>query len=298
MGRVVVVGSINVDLMATVPHLPEPGETVLARAFARHDGGKGANAAVAAARAGALVTLVGAVGTDADGASQVRSLAADGVRVDAVQRVEGATGTALIAVDDAGANQIVVAAGANAALAPDHVAQVLRASGAGAGDVLLVSLEVPLETVVAAARAARRRGMEVVVNPAPIRELPDELLAGAVCTPNRGELTRLAGTDNLADGAAHLLARGTSAVVVTLGADGCGVWDASGHASFGPLTTQVVDTTGAGDCFSGVLAAALADGVRLRSAAARANVAAGLSVATPGARAGMPSRDAIQRAMA
>lgn len=296
MGRVVVVGSINVDVVASVSYLPQPGETVLATALARHDGGKGANAAVAAARAGARVTMVGAVGTDADGDAQLRSLAAEGIAAEAVLRADAPTGMALIAVDATGANQIVVAAGANATLAAHDAAAAVRASGAAAGDVLLVSLEVPLDAVVAAALLARERGMTVVVNPAPVRALPDELLAGAVCTPNRGELARLTGTEDLAGGAAHLLERGASAVVVTLGGDGCAVWDASGLAAFDAEPTDAVDTTGAGDCFNGVLAAGLAEGLSLRSAAPRANAAAGLSVAAAGARAGMPTREAIERA--
>jgi ribokinase len=297
MGHVVVVGSINVDIVATVPHLPEPGETVLAESLARHGGGKGANAAVAAARAGATVTMVGAVGTDADGEAQVDALAAEGIAVGAVVRADEPTGTALIAVDDAGANQIVVVPGANATLVPGAVAEAVLASGAGAGDALLLSLEVPLAAVVAAADAARQRGMTVVLNPAPVRDLPDELLAGTVCTPNRGELARLGGTADPAAAATRLLARGASGVAVTLGEAGAAVWDTSGHSAFAALHVVAVDTTGAGDCFSGVLAAGLAAGLPLRVAVARANAAAGLSVAVAGARGGMPRADEIDRAL-
>jgi ribokinase len=297
MGGVVVVGSINVDLVATVPRLPERGETVLATSFARHHGGKGANAAVAAARAGARVTMIGVVGADADGDGQVSALATDGVAIGTVWRAEAPTGMAFIAVDGDGANQIVVAPGANGTLTPDQAAEAVVAAGAGPGDVLLASLEVPLDAVVAAVEVARQSEMLVLIDPAPVRDLPDGLLAGVICTPNRGELSRLAGTDDLEAAASRLLGRGVSAVVVTLGDRGAAVWEASGRAAFDALATQVVDTTGAGDCFSGVLAAALADGVPLRSAVARANVAASLSVAAAGARAGMPNADAIDRAL-
>ena len=297
MGGVVAVGSINVDLVATVPHLPAPGETVLATSFARHHGGKGANAAVAAARAGARVTMIGVVGADADGDGQVSALATDGVAIGTVWRADAPTGMAFIAVDADGANQIVVAPGANGTLTPDQAAEAVVATSAGPGDVLLASLEVPLDSVVAAVDAARQSGMLVLFDPAPVRDLPDDLLAGVICTPNGGELSRLAGTDDLEAAAQRLLGRGVSAVVVTLGDRGAAVWEASGHAAFAALATQVVDTTGAGDCFSGVLAAALADGVPLRSAVAHANVAAGLSVTTAGARRGMPNAEAIDRAL-
>jgi len=297
MGRVVVAGSINADLVATVPHLPAPGETVLATSFARHDGGKGANAAVAAARAGARVTMIGAVGTDAAGDAQLRALTAEGIAVGSVRRTDAPTGAALIAVDSNGANQIVVVSGANATLEPAWVAAAVADAGAGPGDALLVSFEIPLDAVVAAAVAARKVGMVVVLDPAPVRELPDTLLAGAICTPNRGELGRLAGTADLATAAARLLARGAAAVVVTLGEQGALVWDSSGQAAFDPVATEVVDTTGAGDCFSGVLAAAVADGIRLRPAVGRANAAAGLTVATAGARRGLPNAEAVDRAL-
>lgn len=296
MGHVVVAGSINVDLVARVDRLPAAGETVLAMSLARHDGGKGANAGVAAARAGARVAMIGAVGTDADGDAQLRSLAAEGIDTTGVQRAEAPTGTALIAVDAAGANQIVVAAGANGTLQPGRVAAGVAATGV-AGGVLLLSLEVPLRAVEAAAHAARAQGMTVVLNPAPVQPLADDLLAGAICTPNRGELSSLSGTDDLADAAARLLARGVRAVVVTLGEAGAAVWDASGHAAVPALEVDVVDTTGAGDCFNGVLAASLADGLALRSAVERANAAAGLSVSAAGARGGMPERSAIDRSL-
>jgi ribokinase len=297
MGRVVVVGSINVDLVADVPHLPAAGETVLAGSLARHHGGKGANAAVAAARAGASVTMLGAVGRDADGDAALAALDAEGVEVRYIARADAPTGTGLVAVDTGGANQIVVAPGANAALLPEDVAVGMARDGA-AGDVLLCSLEVPLTAVEAAVRAARGVGMTVVLNPAPVRELPDELLADGVCTPNRGELAGLSGTDDLAEAAARLIARGMRAVVVTLGDAGAVVWEASGHTAFPAAKTTVVDTTGAGDCFSGVLVASLAEGLPLHAAAERANVAAGLSVTAAGARGGLPDRAAIDRALA
>src|SRR5689334_16688565 len=212
-GSVVVVGSINVDLVVTLDRLPAPGETVIGGRFARHGGGKGANQAVAAARAGADVRFVGAVGDDDFGAGAVAELEREGVGVDAVARLPGeATGVALIAVDGEGRNQIAVASGANARVGAPAV-------GLGPGDVCLLGFEVPDEAVVAAARAASAAGARIVLNPAPARPLPDGLRGlGAVATPNAGEAEALGG--------AGAIARHTGGpVIVTHGGDGAVLHD-------------------------------------------------------------------------
>ncbi|HEX6128220.1 MAG TPA: ribokinase [Candidatus Limnocylindria bacterium] len=293
-GRVLVVGAINMDLVVSVPHLPGPGETMLGGDLARHPGGKGANQAVAAARMGAPTVMVGCLGRDEDGEHGLHALREDGVDVRSVLRTDAPSGAALIVVAADGSNQIAVAPGANARLDARFVEAALHDLAPGGADVLLVSLEVPMDAVAATVRATTTAGSRVVLNPAPAQDLPPDLLAaGPILTPNRRELARLAGVDGLESAARSLLERGARAVVVTLGEDGCAVYDADGHEAYNVLHGPVVDTTGAGDCFNGVLAAELARGSALRDGAARANRAAGLSVRAAGARAGMPTRAAL-----
>ena len=292
MGRVIVVGSINVDLVVSAAHLPRPGETVSGGSFARHYGGKGANQAVAAARAGAAVTMIAAVGRDADGDESIAALGAEGIDVSDIARVDGPTGVAIVAVAPDGENQIVVAPGANALLARDEGTLVEVVQGA---DVLLASLEVPMPAVVAAVLAARRIGVEAIVNPAPAQPLPADLLeSGPILTPNASELLAATGSSDIETGISQLLAAGARAVIVTLGADGALLAAGERRRAIAARTVDVVDTTGAGDTFSGVLAAWLASGSDLDEAVDAANCAAGLSVTQEGARGGMPGRAAIE----
>lgn len=277
---VVVVGSGNVDLVSRVERIPLPGETVLATGFATHAGGKGNNQATAAARAGAATTFVGAFGDDEHGARLRTGLAADGVRM-LVRLSAEPTGTALIAVSAAGENAIVVNAGANATLTDLTAAE--RAAVAGAAIVLL-QLEIPLDTVVDAARTARGT---VVLNAAPARPLPRDLLANVdLLVVNEHEAALLGGVG-------HLLAV-VPAVVVTLGADGAvtHVRDAEPVRVPG-IPVDVVDTTGAGDTFCGALAARLAEGAALTEAARFATAAAALSVRRAGAVPAVPTRKEI-----
>lgn len=297
-GRVLVVGSINLDLVVSASRLPAPGETVLGGELQRHPGGKGANQAVAAARAGARVAMVGAVGDDAEGRMGLEALAAEEIDLRAVVRKAGASGVAIIAVDPAGRNQIVVAPGANALVGAPDVDRAFDHLAPGSQDVVLASLEVPMEAVARAAALAAGSGAAMVVNPAPAAALPDGVMRGAILTPNRTELTQLSGLDSAVDGAARLLRAGARAVVVTLGEDGCLVCDTDGVRELaGVRVNPVVDTTGAGDTFSGVLAAWLATGARLPQAAGAANAAAALSVRAAGARTGMPRRPEIEAAL-
>jgi ribokinase len=281
---VAVVGSVNVDLVVTVERLPAVGETVTGGTFAMHHGGKGGNQAVAAARAGARVAMVGAVGDDEHGAAARAAFAAEGVDTTLLEVIPGeATGVALIAVDRAGANQIVVASGANHRL--DHLPGLPQGDG-----VLLVGFEVVDEVVSQAVAAARTRGWPVVVNPAPARPLPVCLRAsGAILVPNEGELGVLGGD------AAALRELTGGPVVVTLGAAGARLVDGDRDVLVPALAVEAVDTTGAGDTFAGVLAAALAEGRELPAAVRRAVTAASLSVRAPGARSGMPARAEIDR---
>ena len=293
MSQVVVVGSINVDFVVAAGHLPRPGETVIGGTFARHLGGKGANQAVAAARAGASVLMIGAVGNDADGDESVAALRAEGIDVAGIRRVDAPTGVAIVGVAPDGANQIMVASGANALVSADDASLTDLPRGPG---VMLTCLEVPMPTVVAAVAAAARIGMQAVVNPAPAQALPPEVLAcGAILTPNAEELLAMTGTRDIDAGISSLIAAGARAVVVTLGANGALLAHDDRRSSIPGRDVTVVDTTGAGDAFSGVLAAWLAIGHELGDAAKAANSAAGLSVTHAGARDGMPSRSAIEQ---
>ena len=285
-GTVLVIGSINADLVVTLDRLPEPGETVTGGRFARHGGGKGANQAVAAARAGARVRFAGAVGDDDLGAAAIEQLAVEGVDVGAVARLEGeATGVALIAVDRAGRNQIAVASGANARVGAALVARALEAAALGPGDVVLLGFEVPDAAVVAGARAAGAAGARAILNPAPARDVPDGALGhGLLLPPNGLEAAALTGETEPAAAARALARRANAPVVVTVGADGALLADGDGVVEIAAPEVEVVDTTGAGDAFNGVLAAGLAAGAGIEEAARRAVEAASASVRRAGAR--------------
>jgi ribokinase len=280
---VYVVGSVNVDLVVAAPSLPGPGETVVGGSFERHGGGKSANQAVAAARRGARVRMIAAVGDDDLGADALALLEAEGIDVGGVQRLEGeATGVALIVVDAAGENQIAVASGANAAL---DAGLVERALGAASGGVALLGLEVPDAPVLAAARAARAAGLALVLNPAPARPLPDELLAlSPLLTPNRSEASALAGEEDPEAAARALAGRTGAPVVVTLGRDGALVVDGDAAERVPAPRVDAVDTTGAGDAFNGALACELAGGAALGDAVRAAIAVASQATLGAGAR--------------
>jgi len=290
---VVIVGSVNVDLVVATERLPGRGETALGRRLERYGGGKGANAAVAAARVGAKARLVAAVGDDALGRDALTELVDEGVDTVGVGTVAyEATGAALIVVDGSGDNQIAVGAGANAALGPDDVRRALEGALEGAG-CLLVGLEIPHEAVRTAAELGRARSIPVIVNPAPARPSALELAAlGPIFTPNAGEARRLTGETDPRK-AADVLADLTAApVIVTNGSEGALLLEGPGSEAMAlapPPGVTVVDTTGAGDTFSGALAARIAAGDHLRAAAAFAVAAGACAVRARGARASMPT---------
>ena len=307
---VVVVGAINADLVVVADHLPRPGETVVGRRLERHGGGKGANAAVAAARAGATVLLIGAVGDDETGASAIDELRAHGIDVSGIAVLPGeATGAALIVVDSRGQNQIAVGAGANSAVTPQQVSVALSEVRGRTGCVL-VSTEIPEESVAAAVEAATSSGIPCILNPAPVVPAVLRLLRrGPLLTPNATELAALVAaldqkgfdssehrndlTDDLlamTEGARRLSRLSVAPVVVTMGERGALVVSPDSDQELLPAPPAVArDTTGAGDTFNGVLAARLAAGDDLGVAVRAAIVAASISVAHIGARAGMPS---------
>lgn len=294
----VVLGSSNTDMIVRVPNLPAPGETVLGGRFAQAAGGKGANQAVAAARAGGDVRFIGCVGDDDLGRKALMGLEADGIDTSGVStHATAPSGVALVFVGAGGENSIAVASGANIELTP--TAATRHASAIASATLLLMQLESPLETVEAAARLAHAAGTRVVLDPAPAQMLPDSLLECiSILTPNSteaGQLTGLdvRGPDEAVRAAEQLMDRGAASVIVTLGADGA-IWctpDSSISVEGHPV--EAVDTTGAGDVFSGSLVAALAGGASEPDALAFANAAAALSVTQPGAQPAIPHLQAI-----
>ncbi|HSM82667.1 MAG TPA: ribokinase, partial [Nodosilinea sp.] len=285
-----VFGSLNMDLVCRTPRLPQVGETLLGTDFATLPGGKGANQAVAAARLGARVAMVGRVGQDDFGQRLIQGLRADGVAVDGVVATPGVpTGIAAIAVDDAGRNTIVVVPGANGQVGEADVARLM--ASVRPGDLLLLQLEVPLPAVLAAAQAARAQGATVMVDPAPARpDLPAELLAAVdILTPNQVEASQLTGlsvTDLASATAAarQLVSRGVTTAIIKLGEQGAVVATAAGtfHQPALPVTAR--DTVAAGDAFNGGLAVALSEAMALKAAVEFATAVAAASVMVPGAQ--------------
>jgi ribokinase len=293
---IVIVGSLNADLVVRVPRFPRPGETLTGDRFMRFPGGKGANQAYAAARLGGVVAMVGQVGADEHGTWLVAHLADAGVDTSQVLRDGAApTGVALITIDTAGQNQIVLVPGANGTFTPDRFAGTSVA--VGHSRVVLLQLEIPLATVVAGAHSARAAGAIVVLDPAPAQMLPDTLLPLAdYLTPNETELATLTGggevrdVADLRERAAQLLARGAERVLVKWGARGA-VLITQGSERWWPAhQVDVVDTTAAGDAFNGAFAVALAEGASSDAAGRFATAAAALAVTRAGAQPGMPDR--------
>jgi ribokinase len=286
--KVMVVGSANMDLVFQCDQIPISGETRLGHGFRSVPGGKGANQAVAIGRLGGEVVFVGKVGDDANGQALLDSLRTSGVDVSKV-RIEPhiPSGVAGIIVDDSGHNCIVVAPGSNARLRPDEVSDAIRAC---VPTVVLVQLEIPLETVLACADA-----YFLILNPAPAAPLPDELLGGvSVITPNESETHALTGTppvdeDSCAKAAGWFHDRSVKTVVLTLGELGCYVSEGGRSAIYSPPAVEVVDTTAAGDAFSGALAYFLSEGREIWNAAPLANHVAALSAMRRGAQDSMPS---------
>lgn len=292
--NIVVVGSSNTDLVLSCARLPRPGETLLGGELSRFGGGKGANQAVAAARAGARVTFVGARGDDDFGRQALKNLRAEGIATRFFTvTAKAPSGVAIILLGGQDRqNQIVVARSAN-----DHVgaAAVQQASSAirKAGAVV-AQLEVPLAAVVAAAQLAARARVPFILNPAPARPLPPALLKLTdTLVPNEHEAALLTGIRNPARAAQTLLGQGCRRVVVTLGANGALLADADGVRALPAVKVKPVDTVGAGDCFTAWLAVGLAEGRTLDQAARRAMKAAALAVTRPGAQPGMPYRREI-----
>jgi len=276
---VCVVGSANLDLVATVDRLPAPGETVPGSSYHEYPGGKGLNQAVAAARAGASTAFVGAVGDDSAGATLLAVMRDDGIDTTHVDVISIASGRALIGVSADGENSIIVVAGANDAV---------TASRAPAARVVLSQLEVPVAAIERAFVAARAAGAITVLNPAPAKVVPESLLALCdVVVPNEHEVTLLGGVE-------HLRSVGARAVVVTLGARGAELHTADGVTHVEPFPVVPIDTTAAGDTFCGALCARLAAGDDLAAALRFAAAAGALCTTAAGAVPSIPRRSAVE----
>jgi ribokinase len=299
MKKILVVGSSNTDMIIRVPRIPRPGETVLGGEFSMAPGGKGANQAVAAARAGGRVTLLARVGDDVFGERAIRNFETDGIDIRFIVRDgRAASGVALINVGPDGENSISVASGANALLSPDDV---LRAEQAfTVADIVLMQLETPIETVQAAAEMASIRGIPAVLNPAPARPLDDKLLRSVtVLTPNESEAELLTGVRVASEAeakkaAAQLRRRGPRLVIITRGKRGCYVAGDDFEGGVPAFKVRPIDTTAAGDVFNGALAVALAEEKLLREAVRFASAAAALSVTKLGAQPSAPTRREIE----
>jgi ribokinase len=303
MSRLVVIGSSNTDMILQVPRIPQPGETILGGKFQTAPGGKGANQAVAAARAGADVSLLTCIGNDGFGREALAGFATDGIDCEHVVIDPAApSGVAQIFVAADGENSIGVASGANACLTPGHIEQA--ASAIKAANTILLQLEIPLETVVRAAEIGAAANCRVILNPAPAQELPVQLypLLGMI-SPNETEAELLTGIavkdeSSAAAAAASLHDRGVDTVLITLGAAGCFLSTGVSSKIVPGYVVDVVDTTAAGDVFNGNLAAALCRDLQLEDAVVYAQAAAALSVQFVGAQPSAPTRSAIDTFLA
>lgn len=301
--RIAVVGSLNMDLIVRSPRLPQAGETIIGSEFQTLPGGKGSNQAVAAARLGGQVAMVGRVGNDGFGATLLETLREAGVNHDYVLMDERhPSGVALITVDDEGGNTIVVASGANMALTPEDVEQAEDIISAAR--VLLLQLEIPLPAVQRAAEIASANGVTVILNPAPARPIPDEIMQPVdILAPNESETMLLTGapvTDDaeIISAAAALREVGPETVILTLGARGALLSTAEYSSRLPSFSVNVVDTTAAGDAFLGGLAVALAEGCPLPDAVRWGNAAGALATTRPGAQPSLPHRHEVEALLA
>ncbi|HEY1049406.1 MAG TPA: ribokinase [Prosthecobacter sp.] len=296
---VVVVGSMNVDLIASVKRLPAAGETVPASGLEKRFGGKGANQALAAARHGALVTLIGCLGDDPDGRDYRNHLRREGINCSAVNTVKGGTGSAFIAVDANGENQIIVIPGANASLTSP--ALKMQRSRIEVAKALLVQLEVPLDTVVEAIRLANGRNVPVVLNPSPIiPEFPWGEVLINVLIVNQGEATRVFGAeaeqiaDHVDEWKQRIADKKVTTLIVTRGEKSTLVLNEAGLKKVATHKVKPVDTVGAGDSFAGAFTTHLAEGAPLLECVKWANAAGALATLKVGAQEGIPHRGDVQ----
>lgn len=295
--KIVVIGSSNTDMIIKLSHIPEPGETVMGGEFAIVQGGKGANQAIASARAGGEVVFISCVGDDPFGLKAVEELGSEGIETSYIKVIKGIpSGIAMINVAETGENSISVAPGANSYLLPEDILNaedVIKLA-----DMILIQLEIPIETVALAVQIAKKYNVPVILNPAPACKLPDEILSNvAIITPNETEAAVIAGpiTKNfeIPDLAAFLSKIVSGTVIITLGKDGAYYYQNNAGNQVAGYKVNVVDTTAAGDTFNGYLAVSLARGNRLEDSISIANKAASLSVMRLGAQPSIPYFDEV-----
>lgn len=296
--NILVIGSLNIDLVTRVPHLPQPGETIASRKFQKNPGGKGANQAVAAAKLGANVTMIGKVGTDEHGELLINSLRSAGVSTAGIRR-EGTTGMAFISVSDEGENHIVLVAGDNNAVRRSDISAMRGLIEES--DMIVMQLEIPLEVVKHALELAVGLGKNVILNPAPARDLPAEMLRHVyVLIPNETELQILSGMptsteQEIVDAARHLNSLGTQRVIVTMGDRGSFLISETLHTHIPAYPVRAVDTTAAGDAYVAAFAVGKTQGMSDVEAAKFASKVAAITVTREGAQPSLPTRDDVQR---
>ncbi len=297
--KIVVVGSINTDMVVRTPRLPRPGETVLGGEFMMNAGGKGANQAVTVFRLGADLTFIAKVGNDVFGKQTLEQFHEVGIDTEYITVNDRlASGVALINVDDEAENCIAVASGANSVLSPEDISKASEVISKA--DIMLLQLEIPVETVTYAAAMAKKHGLKVVLNPAPAPSspLPDELLKNVdILIPNRSEMESVAGVEPGADPVETtniLAAHGVETVVVTLGSKGSLVCEKGECDEIPSFAVAAVDTTAAGDTFCGALCVALAEGADVKEAALFGNLAASITVTREGAQQAIPTRSEVE----
>ncbi|MEM9568565.1 MAG: ribokinase [Cyanobacteria bacterium P01_E01_bin.34] len=302
--RLLVIGSLNMDVVVRVERHPLPGETLLGSPYQTFTGGKGGNQAVAAARAGGEIQFIGCVGSDGFGSQLLAELQASRVQISGVERVDGPSGIAFIVVDNRGQNSIVVSPGANLHVEPEQLRVLKEANSAlSTADILMMQLEIPLETVEEAIGQASARAIPVLLNPAPAQTLSPELLAQvSYLVANENEAALLAGQPANVIGnvrtavevAKALVSKGVGTAIVTLGAQGVVWFDGCKAGHVPALSVSVVDTTAAGDAFCGALAVKLGEGAALTEAISFANAAGAVSVTRMGAQASLGDRNEIE----
>lgn len=297
--KICVIGSTNTDMVIKTDHLPAPGETILGGTFLMNPGGKGANQAVAASRLGGDVVFISKTGDDIFGKKSVENLKKEGVNTDNLTGdPEKSSGVALITVDSKGENCIVVAPGSNMTLSPDEIKKAFNQEGIP--DIVLLQLEIPVETVKYAAQMAYRNNKKVILNPAPAKKLPDLILETVyILTPNETEAEILTGVkvtnENTAKKAARILQnRGVEIIIITMGAKGSFIYTSDISEIIPAPEVKAVDTTAAGDTFNGALAVAVSEGFNIKEAVQFANKAASISVTKNGAQASTPYRNDVK----
>lgn len=303
MGKnILVIGSLNMDIVINVEHLPKPGETIAGLDKKEHPGGKGANQAYAVAKLGGNTRMIGRVGADGYGQTLISSLRSAGADTSGIKAQEGTdTGLAFIYVDEKGENTIVLAKGANALLTPEDIRGMEQYIDAA--DIVLIQLEIPFETVTYAIEAASRRGKTVMLNPAPVRNGLEAVYGKVdILAPNEGELAALTGMDTgtvegAGSAAKALIGKGVGTVIVTLGDKGALLVQKDNVKHFPARKVKAVDTTAAGDVFCAAVCTALSEGKGIEEAIVFANTASAIAVTRKGAQPSIPSRQEVEESL-